>query len=117
MHSGTHPDGGLTVEVVERVPGDPGTGRGGCLLVQLRGAVTAATGRYLAEALGGLLTGGSRVIVDLAAVDEVEVVALLTLSDECAVARARGCEVVLAAPSPAVRALLGAAGMTLNRIP
>jgi anti-anti-sigma factor len=104
----------LSIEVVERVAENPLTGSSGCLLVQLRGAVIAATQYTLSVGVGRLLTERARIVIDLTGVDDVDTAGLLTLLDEVRLARANGCVVVLAAPSPTVHDLLTASGLALN---
>lgn len=107
----TSPGLDVVVEVVERVPAGA-TRAHRAVLLRIRGALNAVTGDRVAEALERLGEDRATVIVDLSAVDRVDLAGLGTLLRTSRRLRQVNATLVLTAPSSAVSHLLLEHGLT-----
>jgi len=96
----------LAVDVVDRVVGDPGSGRRSGVLIRPRGAILASTVDQLIAVLDRVSDRGSAVIVDLSSVTAVDPAGLAVLAGYSQHRPGQRARCVLTAPSAAVRALL-----------
>jgi len=96
----------LAVDVVDRVVGDPGSGRRSGFLVRPRGAILASTVDRLIAELDRVCGGGSAVIIDLSSVTAVDPAGLAVLAERSQQVAGQRAQCVLTALSAAVRALL-----------
>ena len=108
-------DGGLQVEVVQRIPADPATGRRGCVVLRPRGAVTAGTVTALTAGLERTIHQGANVVLDLSAVTALDPAGVAVLAGRSRRTHDGGGWLILTRPSPPVRAVLDSAAPRTRR--
>jgi len=106
---GTDGAGGVLVEVVQRVPVEVATGRGGGVVVRPRGAVVVATVDALTVGLDRVLYAHPNVVLELSAVTALDPAGAAVLAARSRDLHAAGSWLVMTRPSPAVRVLLDTA--------